>query len=184
MKKALVIYANGSEDLEVTAIADVLARGQVEVTKAALTASGVEVKLSHGTTVLCDKNLHDCKDCYDVIAIPGGLPGATNCRDSEKLIAMLTEQKAHKRLIAAICAAPGFVLAHHGLISTERATGYPGCDSAIKNCTHKGVEVSEDGLIITGKGPAYAVSFALEILKALQGEECMRQVASGMLVEL
>lgn len=48
MKKALVIYANGSEDLEVTAIADVLARGQVEVTKAALTASGVEVKLSHG----------------------------------------------------------------------------------------------------------------------------------------
>ena len=101
MKKALVIYANGSEDLEVTAIADVLCPGGQVDTKAALTASGVEVKLSHGTTVLCDKNLHDCKDCCDVIAIPGGLPGATNCRDSE-YTAMLTELKVIGRLIAAI----------------------------------------------------------------------------------
>ncbi len=182
MKKALVIYANGSEDMEVTAITDVLSRGNVAVTKAAVADSGCTVSLAHGTTVICDKNILDCKDDYDVIAIPGGLTGATNCRDCDLLISMLKKQKQEKRLIAAICAAPGFVLAHHGLIIDEKATGYPGCADNIKNYTNKGVEISDDHLIITGKGPAFAIDFALAILKELQGEECMQQVAKGMLL--
>ena len=183
MKKALVVYANGSEDIEVTAITDVLSRGKIAVTKAAITSEGCTVSLAHGTTVVCDKNIADCKDKYDVIAVPGGMPGSTNCRDCDLLISMLKKQKQEKRLLAAICAAPGFVLAHHGIIIDEKATGYPGCVDNIKNCTNKGVEVSDDHLIITAKGPAFAIAFALAILKELQGEECMQQVASGMLLD-
>ena len=183
MKQALLAYANGSEDIEITAVADVLSRGGLNITKAAVAPSGtVEVKLAHGTRVVCDRNIEDCSGRYDVIVIPGGLKGAQACADSAKLKALLQDQQEHSRLIAAICAAPGFVLAHDGIITTQRATGYPGCTDGISNCTTKGVEISEDGLIITGKGPAYSLRFALAILKALEGPVIAQKVAAGMLM--
>ena len=135
MTCALIVYANGSEDMEVTAITDILNRGVVKVTKAALNDDGgLKVTLAHGTMVVCDKNLNDCSDDYAVIAIPGGLVGAENCRDSKVLIKKLQEQKAKGGYIAAICAAPGFVLGTHGLVGAAKATGYPGCADNIENC--------------------------------------------------
>lgn len=183
MKQALLVYANGSEDIEITAVADVLSRGGLNITKAAVAPNGAtEVKLAHGTRVLCDRNLEQCSERYDVIVIPGGLKGAQTCQQSEKLRQMLKDQQDHSRLIAAICAAPGFVLAHDGIITTQRATGYPGCTDGIGNCTGRGVEISEDGLIITGKGPAFSLQFAIAILKALEGPVIAQKVAAGMLL--
>jgi DJ-1 family protein len=183
MKQALLAYANGSEDIEITAVADVLSRGGLNITKAAVAPNGaVEVKLAHGTRVVCDRNIADCNGRYDVIVIPGGLKGAQACADSNELKQLLKEQQEHSRLIAAICAAPGFVLAKNGFITTQRATGYPGCTDGIQNYTGKGVEISEDGLIITGKGPAYSLQFAIAILKAVEGSVIAQKVAAGMLM--
>ena len=89
MKKALVVYANGSEDMEVTAVTDILNRGKVKVIKAAVAKDGVEVTLAHGTKVICDENIASCNDVYDAIVIPGGLNGANNCRDCDVLIEKL-----------------------------------------------------------------------------------------------
>ncbi|MBQ9275174.1 MAG: DJ-1/PfpI family protein [Succinivibrio sp.] len=184
MKTALLVYANGTEDIEITAPADVLSRGGVKVTRAAVTASGNEVTLAHGTVVKCDKNLNDCTGPYDLIVVPGGLPGAEYCRDSPKLIALLKEQQQQGRLIGSICASPGFVLATHGIITTQSATGYPGCCDNIQNYTGAGVQLSEDGKIITGKGPGFALQFALTLLKSLCGKEVAQKVAAGMLTAL
>ncbi|MCR5536854.1 MAG: DJ-1/PfpI family protein [Succinivibrio sp.] len=184
MAKALLIYANGSEDLEITAPCDVLKRGGVQVTKAAICENhGKEVTLAHGTHVVCDCNIEDVTGAYDVIVVPGGLPGANYCHDSAKLTALLKEQKAQGRYLAAICAAPGFVLAAHGLIGDEKATGYPGCESGIANYTGAGVEVVADAHLITGKGPGYALDFALAILEVLTSRQTADQVAAGMLYE-
>ena len=180
MKKDLPIYANGSEDIEITATADVLARGGIAVVHAAL-GDNCEVKLAHGTRVHCDLCLKDADDRYDVIVIPGGLQGALDCSKDETLLKLLHAQKESGRLIAAICAAPGFVLARNGILENERATGYPGCDDEIKNCTGKGVEISENGQFITGKGPAFSMQFALAVLKQLEGPVITEKVAEGML---
>ncbi len=180
MSKALLIYADGSEDIEITASADVLSRGGVKVTKCAL-GDHKEVTLAHGTRVICDAVLADIHDNYDVILIPGGLQGSLSCQKNERLLAMLREQKQSKRIIAAICAAPGFVLAHNGILENEQATGYPGCDEEIKNCTHAGVQRSENGRFITAKGPAFSMQFGLAVLKELEGEEVAASVATGML---
>lgn len=183
MKKALLVYANGSEDIEITATADVLSRGGVSVTKAALAANGaLEVKLAHGTRVSCDVNLQDVTDRFDVIVIPGGLQGSLDCAKDAHLIAMLREQKESGRLIAAICAAPGFVLAKNGIIEGERATGYPGCEEGIENYTGAGVEISENGLLVTGKGPGFSMQFGLAVLKQLEGPVVAEKVAAGMLL--
>ena len=182
MKTALIIYANGGEDTEATAAADVLVRGGAKVIHAALNDDGgCEIKLAQGTRVLCDCNLNDCKEKYDLIVIPGGLPGATHCRESKVLTAMLKNQQEEGRLIGAICASPGMVLAAQGFITTQRATGYPGTTEGIKNLSAKGVEVSDDGLLITGKGPAFAIDFGLALLRALLGTATADKVAAGML---
>ena len=184
MTCALVGYANGSEDLEVTAAADILARGGVQVVKAAVVEQGLTVTLAHGTQVVCDANIADCKDQYDVIVIPGGLQGAENCRDCPILLQLLQKQQAEGRYIAAICAAPGFVLAHHGIITDKvKATGYPGCADNIKCYCEDGAVVDEDAKIITGKGPAFAMDFAFKILDCLQGPAVTAQVKQGMLYQ-
>ena len=61
MPKALVAYANGSEDMEVTAVASILCRGGVEVVRAAIIPEGKEIVLSHGQRTLCDVNITQCK---------------------------------------------------------------------------------------------------------------------------
>lgn len=186
MKTALVIYANGSEDIEVTASADVLNRGGVKVTRAAVNNDGSKnVILAHGTAVVCDVNINDVHDSYDVIVIPGGLAGSEHCRDSHVLIEKLKQQKAQGRLIAAICAAPGFVLQTHGLLANGvKATCYPGCnDSGIENLSPDGVVHDEAAHIITGKGPGFAMYFALTILEALAGRSVRDSVAKDMLLQ-
>ena len=94
---------------------------------------------------------------------------------------MLKEQKKSQRLIAAICAAPGFVLYDKGIISDTKATCYPGCEKGL-NSTSAPVEVSEDGKIITAKGPAFAILFGLKILELLESKNLADKIAKGMLV--
>ncbi len=185
MKTALIIYADGSEDLEVTAAADVLTRGGVNVVRATLNNDDKNTDLSylaHGTVVKTDGNLSKFLDkTFDVIVIPGGLPGSINCAENNDLISMLKEQKKSQRLIAAICAAPGFVLYDKGIISDTKATCYPGCEKGL-NSTSAPVEVSEDGKIITAKGPAFAILFGLKILELLESKNLADKIAKGMLV--
>ncbi|MBQ7584679.1 MAG: DJ-1/PfpI family protein [Desulfovibrionaceae bacterium] len=185
MKTALLIYANGSEDLEITASADILNRGGVKVVRAALNDDHSKtVTLAHGTVVVCDKPLAECQDDYDVIIIPGGLSGSEHCRDSKVLLEKLKAQQSAGKIIAAICAAPGFVLNTHGFLKGGvKATCYPGCnDGTIEGLQADGVVYDEKAHIVTGKGPGFAIDFALKILEILQGSEVRNKVAAGMLL--
>ncbi len=182
MATALVIYANGSEALEVTTITDVLKRSGVNVTTAALDVKDKIVSLANGTKVICDVNFDDVKNQdFDVIAIPGGLDGSCACRDNSELIAKLKQQKQSHKYIAAICAAPGFVLQTHGLIGDAKVTGYPGCDNGIVNFCDDGAIVNSEHKLITGKGPAYALEFAFAVASVLVDEATLSKVKAGML---
>lgn len=182
MPTALVAFANGSEDMEATAAASIIARGGVKVTRAAITTDGSkEVVCSHGMHVLCEKHISECTEDYDIIVIPGGLDGATNCANCEPLIAKLKAQKAAGRYVAAICAAPGFVLAKHGIITDGLATGYPGCSDNIQNYTGANTCIDRINKIVTGKGPALAIEFGLACLEVLVPAETVEQVKKGML---
>lgn len=184
MPTALVAFANGSEDMEATSVASILERGGVKVTRAAITTDGtLDVVLSHGMKVHCDAHINDCTGAYDMIVIPGGLEGATNCANCEPLVQKLKAQKASGHYIAAICAAPGFVLAHHGLIGESPATGYPGCSDNIKNYTGAHTTTDRAAKIVTGKGPAMAIEFGLACLEVLVPAETFAKVKAGMLCD-
>jgi 4-methyl-5(b-hydroxyethyl)-thiazole monophosphate biosynthesis len=114
-KTVLVPVADGTEELEAVAIIDILRRAGAHLTVASVNA--LQITASRGTRIVADKLLTDCTGtAYDLIVLPGGLPGSGHLRDSKELATMLRSQAAAGKLYAAICAAPVVVLHHHGLI--------------------------------------------------------------------
>jgi len=45
---------------------------------------GLQVTVSRGATLVADKLIADCVDeTYDLVVLPGGIPGAEHLRDSK-----------------------------------------------------------------------------------------------------
>ena len=114
-KKVLVAVANGSEDLETVTLIDVLRRAEIDVTVASV--QELRVICARGVKLEADKLIEECmNESYDIIALPGGIPGADNLRDSGILKELLIKQRSSNRYYAAICASPAVVFQTHGLL--------------------------------------------------------------------
>ncbi len=179
---ALVPIADGSEEIEAVGIIDVLRRAGVEVTVASV-EERVQVTASRRTGLVADCLLADCADrMFDLIALPGGMPGAEHLRDSALLTGMLKAQQAAGRWYAAICAAPVVVLQHHGLLAGRRATCHPSVAGQLAQAEAVEQRVVVDGHCITSRAPGTAIEFALSLVQALCGEAMAQDVARHMLV--
>lgn len=179
--KALIPVADGSEDIETVTLIDVLRRAGFEVTVASVMA-GHEVRLARGTRLMADALLADCADhAPDLIALPGGMPGAAHLRDSALLATLLRRQLDAGRTVGAICAAPAVVLAHHGLLDEVPATCHPGFRQQLPHC-EPDRRVVRSGNVITSQGPGTALEFALALVAALGGETLRDEVAAPMVV--
>ena len=181
MKKVLVPIANGTEELEAVTIIDVLRRADAMVTVASV--GELRITASRGVQIVADCLIADCLDTvYDCIALPGGMPGAENLRDSKALKRLLVEQRRNGRMVGAICASPAVVLAHHGLLSDVRATCYPSFLERMPDTKKAGEPVVVDGNCITSQGPGTALAFSLKLVALLFGETKEQRVANAMLV--
>jgi 4-methyl-5(b-hydroxyethyl)-thiazole monophosphate biosynthesis len=180
MSRVLVPLAQGCEELEAITITDLLVRAGIEVTTAGL--DDQPVIASRGTTIIPDTTIDAIADqSFDLIVLPGGLPGADHLRDNKSLQMLLKNHAAEGRHIGAICAAPK-ALAAAGLLEGRRATAYPGVLEALANdridIRNSAIEI--DGNIITSRGPGTAMDFALTLIELLEGparrEEVNRQL--------
>ncbi|KAL6584120.1 hypothetical protein OROMI_003409 [Orobanche minor] len=121
--KVLVPIANGSEEMETISIVDVLRRAKAEV----IVASVEDTKETVGSRklkIVADMLLNEAsKLSYDLIVLPGGLPGAQKFASSETLVEMLNKQKSSKKTYGSICASPALVMEPHGFLSISRCQG-------------------------------------------------------------
>ena len=180
-KTALVPIADGTEEIEAITIIDVLRRGGVQVMAASV--GHLQVTASRSVRITADRLIGDCLgETYDLIALPGGLPGAEHLRDCKPLIEMLRKQKAEGRLYAAVCASPAYVFATHGLIDDRKATGYPSTMDQLPNRQDGRVVV--DGTCITSQGPGTAMEFALELVRQLCGQATAEKTAAAMVTSM
>jgi len=181
-KTVLVPLAQGFEEIEAVTIIDVLRRGGIKVIIAGLDNDTL-IEGAHGIYIEAETRIGDIAPNFiDMIVLPGGLGGtnilATNAQ-VQHLIQQLNKDGKH---IGAICAAP-YALDKAGVLHGEYVC-YPGFEEKIgnKNCK-KESDVVKSGKIITSKGPATAMCFALEIVKILEGEERYTQVKNGLLAD-
>lgn len=177
MARTLVPLAQGCEELEAVTIIDLLRRAGIEVVTAGLTPGPVVA--SRGVTLVPDTTLAAVIDePFDMVILPGGLPGADHL-DRDPRIHQLLERIPYT---AAICAAPK-VLASAGLLAGRRATSYPGVLDAM-NLPQVEVDlqaaVVRDGNVITSRGPGTAMDFALELIEVLVGKEKRDEVEAGL----
>lgn len=179
-KHVLVPIADGIEEIEAVVIIDVLRRAGAEVVVASI--KDLTVRASRGVNLVADTTLESCiNSSFDLIALPGGMPGAEHLRDSLALRQMLTLQHENKRLIGAICASPAIVLHHHGILKDHLATCYPSFQNQLDR-VEVDLPVVVDGHIITSQGPGTAFAFALSLVEQLWGENMKNEVADSMVL--
>ncbi|XP_031848540.1 protein dj-1beta [Nomia melanderi] len=180
-KTAILLIANGSEEMEAVITTDVLRRAGIDVTVAGLSAEKC-VKCSRDVKICVDANLQDAvQQKYDVVILPGGLGGSEAFASSEEVGKLLKEQEKEERVIAAICAAP-VALKAHGIAKGKQLTSYPSMKDKLTD-EYKYLEdkVVTDGNLITSRGPATAFAFGLAIVEKLLNKETADKVAKGML---
>ncbi|MCU7905815.1 MAG: DJ-1/PfpI family protein [Candidatus Thiodiazotropha sp. (ex Epidulcina cf. delphinae)] len=180
MARVLVPLAQGCEELEAVTITDLLTRAGIEVVTAGLDTA--PVKASRGVTLLPDTTIDAVlEENFDMIVLPGGLPGADYLDADPRIHQILQRLHRQGKYTAAICAAPK-VLAGAGLLNGRRATGYPG---VLDNMDLPQVDVQlerviSDGRVITSRGPGTAMDFALELIEKLLGSSTREQVELGL----
>ena len=179
-KKALVILAEGFEEIEAVTSIDILRRSGVEVTIAGL--NNFKMMGTSGITIIADRTMEAITPDFDACILPGGLPGAKNIASSEKVKSLILEMNTQGKIIAAICASPAIVLAPWGILDNKKATCYPGMN---KNFGPKTTYVEEnviiDGNIITSQGPATSLLFALKIVEELTDKESSDKLKKSIL---
>ena len=183
MSRAMVVLAEGFEEIEALTAVDVLRRGGVDVVTASLDGSDC-VAGAHGISVRADSSFARASDGdFDAVVLPGGGKGTENLRHSEAVAARLRRQREEGKLLCAICAAPT-VLVEAGVLDPEQhITCYPTCVMDIDRPSAN-VPVVADGNVITGQGPGASLLFALVVLKALAGEKAAEKVARAMVTDV
>ncbi|MDD3118094.1 MAG: DJ-1/PfpI family protein [Victivallales bacterium] len=179
-QKAVIVLADGFEEIEAITPIDVLRRMEVEV--AVLGLASRTVRGAHGITVTADGVLREAVAAeIGVLMLPGGMPGAKNLRDSEALMALLRRVYQAGGYVAAICAAP-IALARSGLIEGRRVTVYPGFENMLGGAVVTGNPTEVDGRIITGRGPGAALEFTRHVAAALGREREVGATMQSMLI--
>ncbi len=182
-KTALVFAADGCEEIEALTQVDFLRRAGVQVTLCSVNRS-LEICGAHGIVILGDALLSECKDkTYDALITPGGLEGSETLRDHPTVIAMLQGQAARGGLICSICASP-IVLEAAGLTRGRVGTSYPGFEEGLSYREYREEIVWRDSNLITARGPAASVYFALAIVRVLLGEDAVEKLRTDTLQNL
>ncbi|MBI4970504.1 MAG: DJ-1/PfpI family protein [Candidatus Omnitrophica bacterium] len=180
-KKILVCLAEGFEEIEAVTIIDVLRRAEFSVTTAGV--SGKMIAGAHGICVEADIELSKYKDMPDAIVLPGGMPGSQNLADSPLVADIVKKVHAQKKIVGAICAAPGLVLGKHGILEGKRGTCYPGFEQYFpSSAKFSSDRVVVDGNVITSRGPGSALEFVLELVSQLADKKKSADLREGMLV--
>lgn len=182
-ERVAVFLAEGCEEIEALTVVDLLFRAGIPCETVSITNSNV-VTSSHDVSVVCDRGMDDTRfhfDDYDMLVLPGGMPGTTNLEECDALTDQVSHFAHEGKQVAAICAAPT-ILAKLGLLEGKRATCFPALQNVL---AENGAEVLQDqvvidGNIITSKGMGTAIPFGLAIVAHYLGQEVADNLARSI----
>ncbi|TFK98609.1 DJ-1 [Pterulicium gracile] len=188
MTSALILIANGTEEMEFTITYDTLVRGGVSCTSAFVPDSESspgenKAKCSRGLVVTPDTILASVENSavadYDLLVIPGGAKGAETMSGSAVVQALVRDFLYKQKYVGMICA--GSLAAKTAKLPRQPLTSHP----SVKEALEQDFEYSEDpvvlsGKLITSRGPGTAFPFALTLVELLCGKEARDSVYGPM----
>lgn len=182
MARAVVLLAEGFEEIEAVTPIDVLRRAGVDVVTAGV--GGTRVVGAHGVAFEADTTAEEAPTEVDAVVLPGGMPGAENLAKSPAVLSLIEKTAGRGKLVAAICASPAVVLSRTKLLEGKKVTCYPGFEERLpKGAKHTPERVVVDGKLITSRGPGTALEFSLALVSALVDEKKAGQLREGMIVK-
>ncbi len=177
---ALVLLAQGSEEMEAVISIDVLRRGGLDVTVAGVDGPD-PVRCSRGVVISPDVALDSVNGDFDVVVLPGGAEGAQRLARSVGVGEILRRQEESGRLVGAICAAP-IALPAHGVFENRQLTSHPSVKDMLEAWgEYRDHPVVADGNLITSRGPGTAFAFALRIVGTLTDARRMVEIRAPMM---
>jgi len=184
MKRVLVPLAPGFEEIEAITVIDILRRAGVTVVVAGTQPGPIEA--ARQTRHLPDCTLDDVRaEEFDLLVLPGGLPGTTNLRQDPRVRRIIESLRQHHRPVAAICAAPT-VLAACGVLRDRVATSHPTVRAEVAAAAKSVADdrVVVDGDVITSQAAGTAMEFAFKLVELLCGTAQAAEVNRGVLARL
>ena len=166
MAKVAVILANGFEEIEALTVVDVLRRANISCD---MVGFEEQVTGSHDIQVTADRVFDGDLSDYDLLILPGGMPGSANLRDNQALISEIQAFNQEGKKISAICAAP-IALHQAGVLKDKHFTCYDGVQEQIADGIYQKETVVVDGNLTTSRGPSTALAFAYELVDQLGGD--------------
>jgi len=187
-KKAIVLLADGFEEVEAITPVDYLRRAGIEVTTVSISDSLTVTGRWTGVRLLADITLPEliktgqAEKCYDAVILPGGMPGAANLSASAETGALIKNMAAEEKLVCAICASPAIILAPLGLIAGKKFTCYPKMEEKVSDGTWSAESVVTDGNIITSRAAGTAGLFSIAIIEKLLDKETAKKITETVLL--
>jgi 4-methyl-5(b-hydroxyethyl)-thiazole monophosphate biosynthesis len=178
--KALVLFADGFEEIEAVTVVDVLRRAGVAVVTASPT--GGRVRGAHGIQIEAERRFADVRAAdFDALVLPGGSANAETLASDKLAQGLIQEARRLDKVVAAICAAP-LALKAAGVIRGAKLTSFPSIASAFAGEKYQQERVVKDGRLLTSRAAGTSMEFALALVTELCGAAKAAAVAEPMLV--
>lgn len=174
-----ILLANGFEEIEALAVADILRRAEIE-TKLVSVNEEMAVCGAHNIKVSADITIDEINDNYDMVVLPGGYPGYENLKSSAKVKNTVMNAFENNRYIAAICASPS-VIGEWGILNGKKAVCYPSFEDKLIGANVLYDDVACDGKVITSRGAGTAHTFAFKIVEILKDRETADKIKASMI---
>ncbi|CAL0331320.1 unnamed protein product [Lupinus luteus] len=182
LKKVLVPIGFGTEEMEAVILIHVLRLAGANVTVASIEPH-LQIEAARGTKLVADTDIASCSDqSFDLIALPGGMPGSARLRDCDILQNITCKHAGEKKLYGAISAAPAVTLMPWGLLNRKKTTSHPAFFDKLPTfwAVKSNIQVSRG--LTTSRGPGTTFEFALCLAEQLFGESVAKDVGELLLM--
>jgi 4-methyl-5(b-hydroxyethyl)-thiazole monophosphate biosynthesis len=180
MSKLAIFLAEGYEEIEALTVVDLCRRCGLTIDMVSVTQEKM-TKGSHGIAVEADKTIDAIDwDSYDMLVLPGGMPGTLNLEACEELMSQVDRFYEAGKYIGAICAAPS-IFGHRGLLKGRKACCYPSFESHLEGADVAEDSVCKDGHVVTSRGMGTAIDFGLAIVEIFCGSEKAYELRNGII---
>ncbi len=179
--RCALFVTGGREEIEALTVVDLLRRAHIEVVMVSATED-LENHGAHGIVFLADLkwSAFDPEENWQALILPGGWDACYALREHSSLLAALKKHAERQGFIASICAAP-IVLEAAGLLHGRQGTSYPNLPIELHYAQYEERMVVRDENLLTARGPAISMPFALSLIACLEGQPKAHSIASDLL---